>query len=128
MNKYKCSLCEFSSIIEEKNYHINKIECSKYKLLFWADVIVSNCEYYQSKTENMNSTIYNRVLSSNIPMKDKLKALEDIKVMESSKLHGEHCVFDFDEPCLYKAFAFNKSILGFEFWIKISNLIDIEYD
>jgi len=72
----------------------------------------------------MSSEIFNKVLLSNINFQDKIKACEDIKFMEIMKEYAITVCFDFNETTLFCAFAFNKSILGFDFWMKISDQID----
>jgi hypothetical protein len=71
-----------------------------------------------------NSIIAQRLLSSNINCDDKVKAINDIIMMETNKEYREQTCFDYNEEILFKSFIFNKSILGFEFWIKISDQID----
>jgi hypothetical protein len=72
----------------------------------------------------MNSQIYKKVLLSNLKHDLKIKALEDIMIMQISEAYRKHTFFDFDCEVLHECFAFNKSVLGFDFWMNISDLID----
>lgn len=74
----------------------------------------------------MSSEIYKRIALSNLEPKTKLRACEDIKMMEVFKDYREKVAFNSDEVIIFQAFAFNKSVLGADFWFEISKQLDNE--